>query len=96
MPWTAGKHGGFTTGEPWLPVGDPRRNNVANQLEDPRSLLHRTRELIVLKKRLDGEYEALAAPSCCWRYRRGRSLVELDFERSTASVREGEPRSTYA
>jgi alpha-glucosidase len=30
MPWDATSNGGFTTGEPWLPIGQIGRRNVAD------------------------------------------------------------------
>jgi alpha-glucosidase len=44
MQWDRG--GGFTTGTPWLPMVDPQSRNVADQREDPESLLNHYRELI--------------------------------------------------
>ncbi|MDP9247779.1 MAG: alpha-amylase family glycosyl hydrolase, partial [Candidatus Dormibacteraeota bacterium] len=34
MPWNGEPKGGFTSGEPWLPMGEHRRRNVAAQRED--------------------------------------------------------------
>ena len=39
MQWDASPGGGFTTGEPWLPLVDPAERNVAAQRGDPASLL---------------------------------------------------------
>jgi alpha-glucosidase len=47
MQWSA--DGGFTSGEPWLPYGD-LRTNVADQSDDPRSLLSLYRRLIWLRR----------------------------------------------
>lgn len=52
MPWDANTpHGGFTTGEPWLPVGD---DNAARSVEvqeaDEASLLHHTRAMLALRR----------------------------------------------
>jgi len=85
MLWNRGRHGGFTTGEPWLPVGQTHRN-VQDQLADPDSPLNLTRRLIQLKKRLSGPYEPQAAGPRVWRYRRGTVTVELDFARREARV----------
>ncbi len=51
MQWT--RDGGFTSGAPWLPMVDPARRNVADQREDPGSLLNHYRELIAKRRRLD-------------------------------------------
>ncbi|HET7686163.1 MAG TPA: alpha-amylase family glycosyl hydrolase [Candidatus Limnocylindria bacterium] len=48
MQWTA--DGGFTNGEPWLPLTDPARRNVADQAADPRSVLSLYRRLIALRR----------------------------------------------
>jgi alpha-glucosidase len=83
MPWAPTHNGGFTTGEPWLPLGELARN-VAAQRADRGSILHQTRDLIALKKRLRGPYESLPTPPGRWRYRRGDVVVDLDFERGVA------------
>jgi alpha-glucosidase len=86
MPWSADRHGGFTTGDPWLPMGDYRRHNVATQRDDPESVLSVTRRLIGIKKTLRGPYQGLPAPEGSWRYRRGEVTVDLDFAGRRASV----------
>jgi alpha-glucosidase len=78
IPWEPGPLGGFTTGNPWLPLGDTQRN-IADQRANPTSLLNDTRRLITLKKRLSGPYEALPAEPDHWRYRRGGVTIDLDF-----------------
>ena len=51
MPWTDGSQGGFTTGTPWLPVGDANRARaVAVQEADPASLLHHSRHVLALRQ----------------------------------------------
>ncbi|MBL8021995.1 MAG: alpha-glucosidase [Leptospirales bacterium] len=51
MPWDGTDKGGFTSGDPWLPLNDdtPQRN-VAAQLADPESLLSWHKKLIRLRK----------------------------------------------
>jgi alpha-glucosidase len=50
MQWDATAHAGFTTGEPWLPVGADRHTiNVAAQARDPCSILSLYRALIRLR-----------------------------------------------
>src|SRR3954465_13004360 len=51
MQWDRSASGGFTTGAPWLPAVDPQERNVADQREDPDSLLNLYRDLIA--RRLD-------------------------------------------
>jgi alpha-glucosidase len=51
MQWDATAHAGFTTAEPWLPLGPDRRTiNVAAQTQDPRSVLSLYRALIGLRR----------------------------------------------
>ncbi|MGI9437642.1 MAG: alpha-amylase family glycosyl hydrolase [Geminicoccaceae bacterium] len=52
MPWSTGTHGGFTTGEPWLPLGadDPDRS-VEAQRGRSGSMLDLTRDLLALRRR---------------------------------------------
>jgi oligo-1,6-glucosidase len=64
VQWDAGRHGGFTTGEPWLPVNP---NHVSINAEaargDPDSVFHHYRRLISLRKALpviaDGDFTLL-------------------------------------
>jgi alpha-glucosidase len=51
MQWS--RDGGFTTGEPWLPMVDPDRRNVEDQREDPGSLLNHYRDLIARRRDVD-------------------------------------------
>jgi alpha-glucosidase len=88
MPWSGAAGAGFTQGEPWLPLGDHRARNVADQRRDPNSVLRLTRDLIRLRKRLRGPYRREPGGSGCWRYRRGGTLVELDFETPAARILE--------
>lgn len=46
MQWRDEQGGGFTTGEPWIRVGDTKRANVEDQAGDPGSLLSLYRQLI--------------------------------------------------
>ena len=51
MQWDASPNAGFTTGDPWLPLGaDYPRLNVAAQRDDPRSMLTLHRRLIALRR----------------------------------------------
>lgn len=62
MQWADVPGGGFTTGEPWLPVGDLAAN-VAVEQDDPDSLLALYRQLIRLRRATpalhSGTYQAL-------------------------------------
>jgi alpha-glucosidase len=75
MQWDGQPGGGFTAGEPWLPLADDyQEHNVNQQSEDPRSSLALYRRLIALRRAtpalLAGGYRTL--------YGDGRSFV---FER---------------
>ncbi|MFI3214108.1 MAG: alpha-glucosidase [Eubacteriales bacterium] len=63
MQWTANKHGGFTTGTPWLSVNDNYKwINVENQLDNNDSIFSFYKKLITLRKGtlksvlVDGEF----------------------------------------
>jgi alpha-glucosidase len=79
MQWTPA--GGFTRVglDPWLPMGDAGARNVADQRDDPGSILHLCRDLIALRRdRTDlhsGTYEAIDASEGIWAWRRGSSTV---------------------
>ena len=67
----AGVHGGFTTGEPWLPLAnDYVRENVADSAHT-RSVLNLYRALIELRSRtplklVAGSYAPVAATGDVW------------------------------
>jgi alpha-glucosidase len=87
LRWDDSPKGGFTTGEPWLPIlGDPSRN-VAAQRDDEQSLLHLYQRLIELRRRepalVEGDYEPLRARNDVLNYVRSlgerRLLVGLNI-----------------
>jgi glycosidase len=93
MPWDASAGAGFTTPhvEPWLPFGDVRACNVADQRADPSSTLNFTRDLIALRRELPdlraGAYSAHAADNDLWGWRRGDGvLVAVNFGANEATV----------
>lgn len=51
MPWTAeAPHGGFTSAEPWLPVGAVNQQLAVDvQRDDPQSLLSYTKQVLALR-----------------------------------------------
>ena len=54
MQWDASEHGGFSVATPWIAVNPNYVEvNVADQLEDPGSVLHHYRRLIDLRHRLE-------------------------------------------
>lgn len=51
MPWDGSAHGGFTTGEPWIPMAPNHRGlDAASQADDPDSVLAHYRKLISLRR----------------------------------------------
>lgn len=86
MQWAPGPGAGFTAAgvEPWLPIGDADTRNVADQREDPGSVLHLVRDLIALRRAEPdlhlGCYATLPAPDGAWAWRRGeRHVVALNL-----------------
>lgn len=66
MPWTDGPHAGFTSGHPWLRLGDDAaERNVTRQAADPDSVLACYRRMIAARAALPslqaGEMTLLAA-----------------------------------
>jgi alpha-glucosidase len=65
MRWDGDRRGGFTSGEPWLPIASDQSRNVAEQREDKRSMLHLYRQLIRLRRDepalVEGDYQAVRA-----------------------------------
>jgi alpha-glucosidase len=50
MPWDASPGGGFTAGEPWLPLGDHSEVNVAAESVRSDSMLMLYRRLLALRR----------------------------------------------
>lgn len=84
LPWTAqDEHGGFTTGTPWLPLGDENlARAVDRQQDDPASLLNLTRGLLALRRShaalREGSFSLLHADACRLVFRReaqGQSVL---------------------
>lgn len=93
MCWdAAAPHGGFTTGEPWLPAIAVEGGGVAQQAEDPRSTLTYYRDLIRLRRELRSGIELLDADEDVLAYRRGdRHVVALNLgDRSGRTPASGE------
>jgi alpha-glucosidase len=89
MQWEPGGGGGFTdAAEPWLPLVDPVARNVADQRDDPGSLLNLYRELIALRPSLGERFELVPANDGVLAYTRGDMLVALNL---TAEPREAPP-----
>lgn len=64
VQWTGEKHGGFTTGTPWIPAADNYTSiNAKQAVEDPDSIYYHYQALIHARKNLDiityGDYRLL-------------------------------------
>jgi alpha-glucosidase len=92
LRWDDTDRGGFTTGEPWLPLTQNRARNIMAQQRDGRSLLNLYRELIELRRQepclVKGEYRPRRAKNDVFSFVRALSerqiLVGLNIS--------GEPR----
>jgi alpha-glucosidase len=87
MPWTGEPTGGFTTGEPWLPLGD-MRTNVTSQQRDPDSILHFVRDLIAERRAFAAaSYATRPAPDGAWVFSRGdRHTIAINFSDDPVTV----------
>jgi alpha-glucosidase len=102
MQWDTTPSAGFTTGEPWLPLGaDCQLVNVSTQAADPRSMLSLYRALLALRRAEPalsvGTCEVVAAEGDILTYERhhatsgGRLTVALNLGRYSQTLR-GIPR----
>ena len=71
MQWDASEKGGFTSGAPWLPLVDPAERNVADQRDDPGSMLSLVRDLIAVRRELADDFELIEAADGVVAFRRG-------------------------
>ncbi|NJP37814.1 alpha,alpha-phosphotrehalase [Alkalicoccus luteus] len=65
VQWNADRHGGFTTGTPWIPAAPNYESiNAEAAIEDPESIFYFYKQLIQLRKKYDiitfGSYELLS------------------------------------
>jgi alpha-glucosidase len=79
MQWDATPSGGFSEGTPWLPPIDPEARSVEGQERDRGSLLHLYRDIIALRRDLDGPLELLDAADGVLAFHRGDHLVALNL-----------------
>jgi len=91
MQWDASPTGGFTTGEPWLPLVDPQERNVEAQRGDPGSLLELYRRLLALRKTLGDGFRLLDAEPGVVAFTRGDHTVAVN---TTAEPRKPPPGET--
>jgi alpha-glucosidase len=95
MQWRAAPGGGFTApaSTPWLPLGDVRACNVADQRAAAGSVLHLVRDVIALRRATPdlrlGAYAPWPTPDAegLWAWRRGIGhLVALNLSESAAQL----------
>jgi alpha-glucosidase len=85
MQWRDGAGGGFTDADrPWLPLGDVAAANVAEQQDNPDSVLTLCRDIIAYRRRhpefVAADYASLPAPEGVWAFERGdRHVVVLNM-----------------
>lgn len=54
--WNSSDHAGFTTAKPWMPIPDDYKTwNVANQVNDPNSVLGFWKEVLALRKQCEDD-----------------------------------------
>ncbi|MGY3529294.1 alpha-amylase family glycosyl hydrolase [Bradyrhizobium sp. USDA 4452] len=74
MRWDGSPNGGFTRGEPWLPLESNGARNVAQQRDDKRSVLQLYRNLIRLRQQhpclQQGDYHPIRAEHDVLRFKR--------------------------
>lgn len=81
MPWEPGPNLGFSTAATtWLPVGHDTADTVAAQRDDPASHLRRVRELLALRRSLNGQDQPVVwveGPNDVVAFERGDLLFAL-------------------
>ena len=85
MQWEPEPLGGFTTGDPWLPLTDPASRSVSAQRGAQESLLELYRRLIARRRELSGPVEAEADGNTLL-LRRGHHTVSLDLSGTERAV----------
>jgi alpha-glucosidase len=90
MQWDGTRGGGFTSAQPWLPLVDQAERNVADQRDDPGSLLSFWRELIALRRELAPGFRMVDSEPGVIAYERGDQLVAINAGREPAVVPAGE------
>jgi alpha-glucosidase len=92
MQWSPAPGAGFTAPDvrPWLPFGDYGDRNVADEAQDPSSVLSLCRTLLELRHQHLGPgvatYEEIPAPDELWVYRTGQLIVAANFSEEMTSA----------
>ena len=90
MQWDATPGGGFTRARPWLPLVDPHERNVAGQTDDPGSTLSFWKQLIALRRELEGGLELLDIAPDVLAFRRGDHTTLVSFASEPRPLPAGE------
>jgi glycosidase len=90
MQWDASETGGFTTGEPWLPLIDTQERNVETQRGDPESLLELYRRLLELRPALGPDFRLLESEPGVIAYERGDHVVAVNTTAEPRSLPSGD------
>jgi alpha-glucosidase len=81
LRWDDSEKGGFTTGEPWLPIAKDRGRNFESQKADKGSLLWLYRRLIELRRRepllTEGDYQPLRSINDILLFKRAAGREEI-------------------
>jgi len=96
MPWGTSLGAGFTTGEPWLPLGaDHAMVNVAAQAANPHSMLSLYRALLALRRAEPalsmGTYIPVRATEAVLVYERQHGSQRLRVALSMSAQEQGLP-----
>jgi alpha-glucosidase len=95
MRWDGSAKGGFTSGEPWLPLEPPGAPSVDKQKDDERSVLALFRALIALRREhaclARGDYEPVRSQNDVLAYRRTDDRADILVALNTAA----EPRKWH-
>jgi alpha-glucosidase len=78
MQWDAEPGAGFTSGEPWLPLGSELERNVEAERADDRSLLWLYRRLLAMRRELGEGFRLLDAADGVVAYERGAHVVAVN------------------
>jgi alpha-glucosidase len=90
MQWDGTPSGGFSTGEPWLPLIDPAERNVEAQRGDPGSLVDLYRRLIAIRRELGDGFALIDAEPGVVAYDRGAHTVAINTTAKQRAAPTGE------
>jgi alpha-glucosidase len=80
MRWSDDEpHGGFTTGEPWLPAVPVAGGAADAQEDDEASLLHLYRDLVEVRRTLGPQFVWVESEDGVLAYRRGDRIVAINL-----------------